>query len=169
MSNYCGHWQLFVDSFAIINIDWYNSIIGDGDIKVVIVGVFDVMYWSNHVTNTDNDLALWALNGYFNLFLITKISFPFVYKASSLCFLDSRKMANVFEGIKDYHRHSQSVSLDLEALHHLKEKHQWDCMMTSQMGATAYSKGVKVRCLDMFRSVPATVKTQRLEKRNTTA
>lgn len=126
MSNYCGHWQLFVDSFAIINIDWYNSIIGDGDIKVVIVGVFDVMYWSNHVTNTDNDLALWALNGYFNLFLITKISFPFVYKASSLCFLGSRKMANIFEGIKDYHRRSQSVSMDLEALHHLKEKHQWE-------------------------------------------
>lgn len=169
MSNYCGHWRLLIHLKLLI-IDWYNSIIGDGDIKVVIVGVFDVMYWSNHVTNTDNDLALWALNGFFNLYLITKISFPFVYKASSLCFLGSRKTTNIFEAIKDYHRHSQwHLPKGFGGFTSPKGKTPVRVMITSQMGATAYSKGVKVRCLDVFRSVPATVKTQRLERRNMTA
>lgn len=46
-------------SFAVINIDWYNSIImDDADTKVAILGVVNVKYWSTYVANTDTTYHL---------------------------------------------------------------------------------------------------------------
>ena len=43
---------------------------GDVDTKPLTLGVFDGRYWSNHVNNTDNNLSVWVLDGYINLYLI---------------------------------------------------------------------------------------------------